>query len=143
MEIERVSEEDLATLAGLYQQLVPNETSLVNMHKTLLACEKYPNHIILGAKVGGQLVGSCLGVICQMLFGQCKSFMVIEDVVVDANNRRGGVGTALMLEMERLAAERNCSYIMLITDADREDSQRFYKSLGYSSDSYAAFKKHL
>jgi ribosomal protein S18 acetylase RimI-like enzyme len=69
--------------------------------------------------------------------------MIIEDVVVDSEHRRDGVGTALMLEMEKLAVQRDCSYIMLITDEDRTGAQNFYKSLGYKSDSYKAFKKRL
>jgi ribosomal protein S18 acetylase RimI-like enzyme len=143
MEIGRISEEDLAALAELYQQLQPNEPSVAKMRETLLAVEQDPNHIIIGARIDGKLVGSALGIVCQMLFGQCKSFMIIEDVVVDSEHRRDGVGTALMLEMEKLAVQQNCGYIMLITDEDRTGAQNFYKSLGYKSDSYRAFKKKL
>lgn len=141
--IGRISEEYLEALAQLYQELQPNEPSVAKMRETLIAVEQDPNHIILGATMDGKLVGSALGVVCQMLFGQCKSFMVIEDVVVAAEHRRDGVGTALMLEMEKLAMQHNCSYIMLITDEDRTGARNFYKSLGYKSDSYKAFKKRL
>jgi ribosomal protein S18 acetylase RimI-like enzyme len=89
------------------------------------------------------LVGTLLAVTCQMLFGQCRSFMVVEDVVIDANYRRRGIGKALIQQVEKFAKSKNCSYIMLITDVDRLDSREFYKSLGYKSAEYCAFKKHL
>ncbi len=78
-----------------------------------------------------------------MLFGQCCSFMIVEDVVVNAAHRRFGVGTALMYALEAFALERGCSYIMLITDVDRESAHHLYHSLGYHADGYTAFKKSL
>jgi GNAT superfamily N-acetyltransferase len=71
-----------------------------------------PNHIVLVSKENDKVVGTLLAVICEMYFGQCKSFMVVEDFVVDENHRNKGIGTALMSEIETLATKRNCSYIM-------------------------------
>ena len=102
-----------------------------------------PSHMVLGAKIDGELVGTLLSSTCEMLFGECRSFMVIEDVVVDKSHRRQGIGHALMQHVEALAQENNCSYIMLITDRDRIGSQQFYKSLGYDTGGYCAFKKKL
>ncbi|HJO95995.1 MAG TPA: GNAT family N-acetyltransferase [Victivallales bacterium] len=143
MKITTINDKDLAELAGLYQQLQPNEQSIEKMKDALVHIRRNPNQIILGAKIEGNLIGTLLGVTCQMLFGQCKSFMVIEDVVVSNNYRRNGIGRALMKAIEKKAMELNCSYIMLITDHDRVNAHRFYESLGYKSDHYKAFKKSL
>ena len=143
MEIALITEEDLPALASLYQQLVPNESSLEKMQEALHVIWRNPDQAIFGAKIEGRLVGTILGVACRMLFGQCKSFMIVEDFVVDSDHRRQGVGTALMRAIECFAAKRNCSYIMLITDTDREEAHRFYASLGYESDHYMAFKKRI
>ena len=69
--------------------------------------------------------------------------MVIEDVVVDKNHRRAGIGTALMLKLESIAKERNCSYIIFVTESDRVEAHRFYQSLGYKLDEHKGFKKRL
>jgi len=69
--------------------------------------------------------------------------MLIEDLVVDQNYRRSGIGMALVGTIEEYARKRGCAYIMLITDRDRAGSQRFYRSLGYETDLYCAFKKKL
>ena len=143
MQIERIREADLPALAALYEQLQPAEHSVQAMRKVLPTVGKDSNHILLGAKLDGKLVGSVLAVVCQMLFGQCKSFMVVEDVVVAEQYRRTGVGSALMGELEEYAIQTQCRYIILITDTDRKEAQCFYKSLGYESASYVAFKKKL
>ncbi|HEC62708.1 MAG TPA: hypothetical protein ENI27_10730 [bacterium] len=36
-----------------------------------------------------------------------------------------------MLKLENIATERNCSYIIFVTESDRVEAHRFYQSLGY------------
>jgi hypothetical protein len=45
-------------------------------------------YILLAAKEDGNLVGFATGIICEELYGTCEPFMVIEDVIVDRNQRR-------------------------------------------------------
>lgn len=143
MQITPATEKDLPQLAELYQQLIPNEFSIFKMEDVLKRQKDNPSHSISVAKIDGKVVGSLLSVTCEMLFGDCKSFMVVEDVVVDEAYKRQGIGSALMADAEQRAKESNCSYVMLITDTVRNDSQQFYKSLGYSTDEYRGFKKYL
>jgi GNAT superfamily N-acetyltransferase len=143
VDIENIKKEDLADLAMLYQQLQANEPSITKMGETLLRVTDDPNHVILGARIDGKLVGTLLGVACWMLFGQSNSFMIVEDVVVSSDYRRCGVGKALMREIEKRAKQLNCSYIMLITDADRPEAHKFYLSQGYKTEEYKAFKKSI
>ena len=113
------------------------------MEEVLDKHKQNPDHMVFVAKVDDLVVGYLLSVTNNMLFGQCKSFMVIEDVVVNEHMRNQGIGKALMDHAESYAKQNNCSYIMLITDIDRKESQRFYKSIGYKTSEYCAFKKHL
>ena len=64
-------------------------------------------------------MGSVMGIVCEELYGECQPFMVVEDVVVDRDHRRQGVGRALMMDLERRATERGCSYIIFVTEEDR------------------------
>lgn len=143
LEISPITLDELPALAALYQQLIPNEASVAKMAQVLAENRDNPRHTVLAARVDGRLVGSLLAVTCPMLFGQCRSFMVVEDVVIDQAYRRQGIGSALMQAIEDQARTQNCSYVMLITDTDRVESQAFYTSLGYNSAEYCAFKKHL
>lgn len=143
IEVSEIKDDDLEALADLYQQLVPNQSSIEKMREVLLSNRDNPNHVVLVAKQDGRVIGSLFASCCEMLFGECKSFMVIEDVVVDENHRRKRIGQELMYVIEDYALRNNCSYIMLITDTDRKGSQYFYSSLGYKTDEYCAFKKQL
>ncbi len=143
IKIAKIKEDDLKELASLYQELQDNEASIDKMRKTLLKVKDDSNHVLLGARVDGILAGTLLGVSCQMLFGKCKSFMIVEDVVVSSKFRRLGIGKALMNKIEEIAEQLNCSYIMLITDTDRPNAHKFYLSLGYKTNEYKAFKKSI
>lgn len=143
MQIEEVSEDELEQLAQLYQHLLPNEVSIDRMREVLARNRTNPYHVVLAAKVEGNVVGSLLAVCCDMLFGQCRPFMVIEDVVVDEAHRRRGIGRALMDRAKRHAHSLDCSYIMLITDRRSPEPREFYTALGYNTEGYCAFKMHL
>ena len=86
--ISPVTEKDLSELADLYQQLIPNDISLSRMKTVLTRQQNNPDHIILVAWVDGKLVGSLLAINCEMIFGRCKSFMVVEDVIVNEAHQR-------------------------------------------------------
>lgn len=141
--IDHIRMEDLPSLIDLYHQMQPSTFSAAEMGETLREAGEDRNHLFLAARREGRLIGTALGVVCRMLYGGRRSFMVVEDVVVDERWRHRGVGRRLMRELEHEACKQNCSYIMLITDAFRTDSQQFYRSLAYSSDGYVAFKKRL
>ena len=143
MHIAQLERTDLEELSKLYQQLIPNEVSIEKMESVFERNKNNKNHIALVARENSKLLGTLMAYICEMYFGQCRSFMVIEDLVVDQNLRGKGIGSSLMEVAESKARENNCSYIMLITDNDREESQNFYKKLGYSTDEYCAFKKKI
>ncbi|KMQ49547.1 putative acetyltransferase [Chitinispirillum alkaliphilum] len=143
MEIQVIDENDLEEIAFLYQQLSKHNSDLGKMKSALRQAVLNSNHILLGAKVNGRLIGSLAGNICTTLFGKCNPFLVVEDVVVDESERRAGVGKALMIRLETIAKKTNCSYIFLLTDSDRPEAHYFYEALGYKSEPYRGYKKIL
>ena len=143
MEITRLTEKDLADLAGLYKQFWDEESSLEKMKSSFHQIRKDPNYIYLVAKEGGILAGSVMGIICENLYGDCRPFMVIEDVIVSNDFRRKGIGTILMREFEKIAMKRNCCQTIFVTETRRKDAIVFYQSLGYDADRYTGFKKKL
>jgi ribosomal protein S18 acetylase RimI-like enzyme len=143
MEIERLMKSDLAPLAELYKQFWGEDSPLPKMQATFQRLENNPNYIFLVAKLDHQLVGSVMGIICEELYGECNPFMVIEDVIVDKRQTRKGIGSQLMRELESIAVERECGYIIFVTECERTEAHRFYESLGYKSDTHKGFKKRL
>ncbi len=143
MKIRKLIEDDLASLAVLYQQFWGEVSSLEKMQTTFQRLKRNPNYIFLVAEKQNRLVGSAMGIICEELYGDCKPFMVVEDVIVDKHHRRLGIASSLMKELERCAYENNCNYIIFVNESERTESHRFYESIGYKSDAYKGFKKRL
>ena len=143
MKIERLTEYDLTPLAELFLQFWGEKSSTEKMRSTFSRLATNPAYILLAAKQNDRLVGFAMGIICEELYGDCKPFMLIEDLIVDKNHRRKGVGSALMRELEKYAIDHDCCQIIFVTEADRTEAHRFYKSLGYEFELYKGFKKRM
>ncbi|WP_413306038.1 GNAT family N-acetyltransferase [Bacillus sp. 1P10SD] len=113
------------------------------MSKQFNKLHKNNSHIFISAFENEKLIGSVMGVICEELYGDCKPFLVLENMVVDKNYRNSGVGKALITELERIATQRGCSQVVFVTERDRIDAIKFYESAGYSSQTLIGFKKKL
>jgi GNAT superfamily N-acetyltransferase len=116
---------------------------MADMRIAFHSLESDTDYILLGVREEGRLVGSVMGILCRELYGHCRPFMVVEDVIVDQAHRRRGVGSKLMEAVEQEALRLDCSYIMLVADANRTDALGFYEHLGYHPDRYRACKKYL
>jgi GNAT superfamily N-acetyltransferase len=143
LNVDRINETDLESLAVLYRQFWNEPSSLEKMRETFKRLDANKNYVLLGAKTDDRLVGSAMGIICEELYGDCRPFMVVEDVVVDRDHRRRGIGARLMRALEEQAKDQGCGTIILVTEADRTDAHHFYASLGYPPDRYKGFKKRL
>ena len=143
MQIRELMSDDLEALDGLYRQFWGQPSCLPKMWATYQRLSMSPNYIFLVAEKNGHLAGSVMGIVCEELYGDCRPFMVIEDVIVDGDCRRDGIGSALMRELEERALKADCSYIIFVTETTRDEAHRFYASLGYETDAYKGFKKRL
>jgi ribosomal protein S18 acetylase RimI-like enzyme len=143
MIIRRLTEEDLPALARLYMQFWNEESFPGRMQVAFRRLKDDPDYVFLVADVDEEIAGSLTGIVCEELYGECRPFMVIEDVIVDREFRQQGIGSALMRAVEAYAISRNCNYIIFVSERERTDALPFYRSLGYEPDSYRGFKKRL
>jgi len=84
-----------------------------------------------------------MGIVCDELYGNCKPFLVVENMVVDRNYRRKGIGKMLFEELEKQAKIKECSQIILVTDTEREAACRLYESMGFHPTINKGYKKKL
>ncbi|SYX82992.1 GNAT family N-acetyltransferase [Paenibacillus alvei] len=141
--IRSIKENELLALSQLYQELMglqTNQSKLEQVYRTIQHNEQY---IILGAFDEEQLVGSLMGIICHDLVGDCKPFMVIENVIVSPVVRRQGVGKKLMQEIENMARQRDCYYIIFVSGEQRKEAHQFYERLGFKDEKVEGYRKHL
>jgi ribosomal protein S18 acetylase RimI-like enzyme len=135
--------EDMQELALLYKQFWHEDSDLGRMRSNFKVIAERGYYVVLCAIDNNKLVGSVMGIICDELYGQCKPFMVIENMIVDAGYRKRGIDKALISNLERIALERHCSQIILVTEASRADACAFYESVGYDSNMHKGYKKKL
>jgi ribosomal protein S18 acetylase RimI-like enzyme len=143
MIIRKMIIEDIPGLAMLYKQFWNENSCIEKMQNQFEKLQHNDTHILLCAVGQNQLVGSVMGIVCEELYGDCRPFMVIENMIVDKNYRKNGIGKALFSELERIAKERNCTQIILVTETDRIDACRFYESMGFKPKSNNGYKKIL
>jgi GNAT superfamily N-acetyltransferase len=143
MEITNLKDKDLSALDGLFTQFWGESSDIHKMSEMFERLSRDKDYVLLAARQKDVLVGFCMVVVCQSLYGDCSPFMVVEDFIVDEQCRRTGIGTALMSSAEQYAIGRGCSQVILVTENDREDAHRFYESQGYSPGGHKGFKKQL
>jgi len=142
MIIREMIKDDIPQLAQLYKQFWNEESCIDTMKIKFDKFQKNDSHILLSAVEDDQLIGSVMGVICEELYGDCKSFLVLENMIVDEAYRNKGVGTVLISELERRAADK-CTHIILVTETNRIGACKFYETVGYNPNTHKGFKKKL
>lgn len=140
--IRDLVQNDLSQLSSLYKQFRDEESDVVKMEEEFLKITEENKHIILVAEMNHKIIGSVMGVICRELYGDCRPFMVIENMIVDNDLRRSGLGQKLMFELEKRAIKNNCVQMILVTEAGRTDACRFYEKLGFQKGN-KGYKKKL
>ena len=143
LEIRKLEHGDLVALAELYEQLGGEKSNLSAMIKTFGELERRDDYVFLCAELEGQPAGSVMGIICGELYGDCRPFMVVEDMIIDRRHRNKGIGKALIGELQAVAKRAGCYQMLLITDSRRETAVSFYTSLGFVCEGYTGFKKKL
>ncbi|MEK5058908.1 GNAT family N-acetyltransferase [Paenibacillus shunpengii] len=141
--IEQIEMKHLPQLAELYEELIGVSTNLAKMEETYQTLLEDKSYYVLGAFYENQLAGSLMGILCKDLIGECEPFMVIENVVVSSKIRRIGIGRKLMNEIEVIARQQNCRYIILVSGGQRVEAHRMYESMGYREEHVEGFRKLL
>ena len=142
MEVGPVRQSDLGAISRLHAHFWDVPSDVEAMSETLRLLERDLDHIFLAARVDGACVGTATGVICHGLYGGFDTYLVIEDVVVDEAFRRRGIASSLLTELERLARERSCRQMIVLSESVRHDAHGLYGALGFES-RWTGFKKKL
>lgn len=143
MTIRNLKLEDMESLSKLYYQFWNEDSDIQKMKNKFIELQNSGAYILLCAVEKERLVGSVMGIICEELYGDCKPFLVVEDMVVDNNYRKKGIGKMLFEELERRAKLKGCAQVILVTETEREDACGFYESMGFHPTANKGYKKKL
>lgn len=147
MTFECAKSSDIPALVNLLQLLFeqevefkPDSRKQAEGLKQILSDEN--TGLILVARQKEQIVGmvNILFSISTALGGRVG---ILEDMIVVAEARSGGVGRGLLEAAMQKAKERGCLRITLLTDFDNEKAHRFYARSGFSKSSMVVFRTML
>ena len=123
----------LPALAKLFEELSGLPASLKRLESVFGRMTDNPDYHLLAAVEADDVVGALLGVVCLDCVGECRPFLVVENVMVAASYRRRGVGRLLVEEVLRRGRQRGCLYAMLVSGRGRREARDFYAALGFDA----------
>ena len=141
--IRNLAEKDLQGLKELYRGFWGEESDIGKMEAIFGRLERNEDYLLLVAEVDGVLAGSVQGVVCYELYGACRPFLVMENLIVDDDFQHRGIARQLIRRLEELAEQRGCYQMLFITEEDRSGAVRFYEKRGFNSRSHVGFKRAI
>ena len=146
MKIRTATKEDIPAMAELLHQLFAIEIDFTpDYAKQVRGLElliKHETARILIAEIDQQIVGMCT---VQILVSTAMGCEVgaVEDVVIDVSRRGQGIGSALMLELERWAVSNGLGRLQLRADRDNSPALCFYRQQGWKHTNLIGWIKTL
>jgi GNAT superfamily N-acetyltransferase len=123
--------EDLPDLHRLYGQLHrEDKTSFEELRHAYSVMKSHPGCRIFVAVKDDLVVGTFALYLLPNMTRHGRMAAVIENVVVDIEYRRRGVGRAMIEYARDLACSMNCYKLSLTSNAGREGSHMFYEQCG-------------
>lgn len=139
--VTKAAYEDLPEIAALYEELLGERQPLRLIEQNFAQIDQNEQYCVLVAKDENQTVlGTAMCIACFSWTECCRSFLVIENVVVSDRCRGMGIGKQLFSEIDRIAEENGYSYAILVSSAFRKSAHRFYEAVGYT-ESVKGFRK--
>ena len=130
MTVRAAVRQDLPALLRLYAQLYPeiDRPAAIDDEAIWNAIAATPGRTVLVAELEQQVVGTVDVSVVPNLPRRGEPVLLVENVVVDGDHRRAGIGRSLLAAAEKIgrAAGR---YKLQLAAAD-EDAFRFYEALG-------------
>src|SRR4051812_213292 len=126
----------------LYRQLNPDDPEVPpnRAERVWRAMRDVPGREVLVAEVGGRVVGTVDLTITPNLTRGARPVLIVENVVVDAEARRQGVGRLLLDEAAHRGRAAGC-YKLQLSAADPE-AFAFYEAAGLAG-SARTYKRYL
>jgi GNAT superfamily N-acetyltransferase len=134
-EIRRASVDDLLGLLALYAQMHDEAAAdrADGLEEVLQEISEAPHRALLVATLGGDVVGTLDFFVMANLTHGGRPWAGIENLVVDGDHRRQGIGGALMRVAVDLASHTGCYKLQLVSHQRRDAAHMLYSSLGFDA----------
>lgn len=147
VEIVRAGERDVPELSGLLERLFDQEAEFkpdreAQMQGLRRIVADPSLGFILAGKMNGRIV-AMVNVLFTVSTALGERVAILEDMVVAEEHRGAGLGSMLLERAMDKARLSGCRRITLLTDADNEKGQRFYRRHGFVRSTMVPFRKHI
>jgi len=144
MEYKIGNKDDLIGILELLKQLSENPYSSENIDLEYInkIWNKIENNNIkyFLAKDNNKIIGSCYICIIPNLTNNGKSIGYIENVIVDKDYRKKGIGKKIMEMAIEYAKANNCYKVVLQSGIKRVEAHKFYEKIGFNGESKKAYE---
>jgi ribosomal protein S18 acetylase RimI-like enzyme len=136
--VREATVEDLSGVLRLYEQLAGDRVEaipavLAEAEALFAAISEQSGRQLLVGEIGGNVVGTADLLIVDNFTHGGAPWAVIENVVVDEDARRLGVGSALTEEAVRRCAAAGCYKVQLLSHKRRTAAHEFYRKMGFEA----------
>jgi N-acetylglutamate synthase-like GNAT family acetyltransferase len=121
--------DDAAAIAGLSEQL-GYPTNPVQIEARLKQVQLLSDHCVYVAEINQEIVGWIHAFHAIRI--ESEAFVEIAGLVVDASQRKMGIGRSLIHQVGLWAQNRQLQTIRVRCNVVREESHRFYEKLGFA-----------
>jgi GNAT superfamily N-acetyltransferase len=147
VQVREATSADLDAMLDLYRQLAENRPESQPVPRSqaedlLTKIAAQSGRKLLVAVIEGIVAGTADLLVVSNLTHHGMAWAIVENVVVDQDWRRSGVGRALMEEIVTRCREANCYKIQLLSRKHRHAAHSFYEHLGFQS-SVQGFRFYL
>ncbi|OGO23948.1 MAG: hypothetical protein A2Z28_02715 [Chloroflexi bacterium RBG_16_51_9] len=148
--VRLAKESDIPRIIELYGDLVISTSSVetnrvptaADYKRAFAEIRAAKGHELLVAEEEGRVVGTMMLFIMPNLSHGGLPWAGVENVMVDADYRRKGIGKLLMDYALAQAKKAGCYKLQLISDKTRTEAHKFYRALGYRASGHG-FRLYL
>lgn len=125
-------EDDLQAVLALLRQMNPEDpkVDVADAASTWRRMREQIGRCVLVAVEGGCIVATAEYMVVPNLTRGARPYMLVENVVVDAEHRRSGIGARLLRTAADEAERAGCYKVQLFAD-DTSTNRCFYGSCGF------------
>jgi GNAT superfamily N-acetyltransferase len=124
-------------MAGGGQEPGDAAAQIAATQKALAKIATYPQYAVYVATIANAVVGTFALLVMDNLAHNGAPSAIVEDVCVDPQQRRAGIGRAMMAFALNVARDHACYKLCLSSNAARADAHGFYRSLGFEQHGFS------
>ena len=141
MEIRKIELNDLDRVFELLNELYENKLKYDRFKEIYILKLNDINSYYIVAILNNKIVGILTSKI-QVKLHRAKKQSFIEDLIIDKDYRRRGIGKELLQNAIDYAKENDCEVVELTSYIKNESAHKFYENNGFMKHSYK-FKQYL